>query len=57
MVNLSNGEKNPSRQVADRMSLSRIYYLTFTLTVKAATLIFISWCGSASSSAKEGNII
>ena len=28
--------------------------LDFSLTVKAATLIFISWCGSAISSAKEG---
>ena len=27
--------------------------LDFSLTVKAATLIFISWCGSAISSAKE----
>ena len=30
--------------------------LDFTLTVKAATLIFISGCGSAISSAKEGNL-
>ena len=29
--------------------------LDFSLTVKAATLIFISGCGSAISSAKEGN--
>ena len=28
--------------------------LDFSLTVKAATLIFISWCGSAISSAKKG---
>ena len=28
--------------------------LDFSLTVKAATLIFISWCGSAIPSAKEG---
>ena len=28
--------------------------LDFSLTVKAATLIFISWCGSAISSATEG---
>ena len=28
--------------------------LDFSLTVKAATLIFISGCGSASPSAKEG---
>ena len=28
--------------------------LEFSLTVKAATLIFISGCGSAISSAKEG---
>ena len=29
-------------------------FLEFSLTVKAATLIFISVCGSAISSAKEG---
>ena len=29
--------------------------LDFSLTVKTATLIFISGCGSAISSAKEGN--
>ena len=28
--------------------------LDFSLTIKAATLIFISWCGSAISFAKEG---
>ena len=31
-----------------------IVLLDFLLTVKAATLIFISGCGSAISSAKEG---
>ena len=31
-----------------------MYYLTFSLTVKSATLIFISGRGSAISSAKEG---
>ena len=31
-----------------------IVLLDFSLPVKAATLIFISWCGSAISSAKEG---
>ena len=31
-----------------------IYPLEFSLTVNAATLIFISGCGSALSSAKEG---
>ena len=31
-----------------------IYPLEFSLTVKAATLIFISGCGSALLSAKEG---
>ena len=31
-----------------------IVLLDFSLTVKAATLIFISGCGSAVSSAKEG---
>ena len=30
--------------------------LDFSLTVKAATLIFISGCGSAISSAKEGKL-
>ena len=32
----------------------RTILLDFSLTVKAATLIFISGCGSAISSAKEG---
>ena len=32
----------------------RLILLDFTLTVKAATLIFISGCGSAITSAKEG---
>ena len=39
------------------MALSRSavdILLDFSLTVKAATLIFISRCGSAISSAKEG---
>ena len=31
-----------------------VILLDFSLTVKAATLIFISGCGSAISSAKEG---
>ena len=31
--------------------------LDFSLTVKAATLIFISGCGSAISSAKEGKLV
>ena len=34
---------------------SRLLLLDFSLTVKAATLIFISGCGSAILSAKEGN--
>ena len=34
--------------------LSRFVLLDFSLTVKVATLIFISGCGSAISSAKEG---
>ena len=33
---------------------STLLLLDFSLTVKAATLIFISGCGSAISSAKEG---
>ena len=36
-----------------RLSVSPVL-LDFPLTVKAATLIFISGCGSAISSAKEG---
>ena len=35
-------------------SLQIIELLDFSLTVKAATLIFISGCGSAISSTKEG---
>ena len=31
-----------------------VYIIDFSLTVKAATLIFISGCGSAISSAKQG---
>ena len=34
--------------------LASLILLDFSLTVKAATLIFISGCGSAISSAKEG---
>ena len=33
---------------------SCLVLIDFTLTVKAATLIFLSWRGSAISSAKEG---
>ena len=36
------------------LTLSLHVLLDFSLTVKAATLIFISGCGSAISSAKEG---
>ena len=36
------------------MSVDRVLF-DFSLTVKAATLIFISWRGSAISSAKRGN--
>ena len=35
---------------------SKLLLLDFSLTVKAATLIFISGCGSAISSAKKGEI-
>ena len=34
--------------------MRRLILLDFSLTVKVATLIFISGCGSAISSAKEG---
>ena len=40
-------------QVRKLLTLS-LLLLDFSLTVKAATLIFISGCGSAISSAKEG---
>ena len=45
-----------SNWVADLRLPFSIYQvlLDFSLTVKAATLIFISGCGSAISSAKEG---
>ena len=36
------------------LNLLCIVLLDFSLTVKAATFIFISGCGSAISSAKEG---
>ena len=36
------------------ISVQRTLLLDFSLSVKAATLIFISGCGSAISSAKEG---
>ena len=35
-------------------TIPKCVLLDFSLTVKAATLIFISGCGSAISSAKEG---
>ena len=40
--------------MAHRWYTGRSVLLDFSLTVKAATLIFISGCGSAISSAKEG---
>ena len=47
---------NSSSIVSLCMSQSKVFYilLDFSLTVKAATLIFISGCGSAISYAKEG---
>ena len=36
------------------MTVNIIILIDFSLTVKADTLIFISGCGSAISSAKEG---
>ena len=36
------------------LKLYRYYLTDFSLTVKAATLIFISGCGPATSSAKKG---
>ena len=40
--------------VRKRLIIFRQVLLDFSLTVKAATLIFIIGCGSAISSAKEG---
>ena len=42
------------RQAHVKNDLIDFVLLDFSLTVKAATLIFISGCGSAISSAKEG---
>ena len=42
------------KQFGDAEALVSIIILDFSLTVKAANLIFISWRGSAISSAKEG---
>ena len=42
------------RKFAHQTQISSKLLLDFSLTVKAATLIFISGCGSAISSAKEG---
>ena len=39
-----------------RIQIKDIVLIDFSLTVKAATLIFISWRGSAISSAKEGKL-
>ena len=43
-----------AREIWDLVTTVIIVLLDFSLTVKAATLIFISGCGSAISSAKEG---
>ena len=45
------GFEFPQREL---VGVAVILLLDFSLTVKAATLIFISGCGSAISSAKEG---
>ena len=47
-------EKNMIRYVLYRLKYASVY-LGRSLTVKAATLIFISGRGSAISSAKQGN--
>ena len=43
-----------SCEIGSRWVIYTIILLDFSLTVKAATLIFISGCGSAISSAKQG---
>ena len=42
--------------ITTKIAFTMITYLLldFSLTVKAATLIFISWCASSISSAKKG---
>ena len=47
----------PSNRIKGDCSINNCWkgiLLDFSLTVKAATLIFISWCGSAIASAREG---
>ena len=46
--------KNVREKQNHNNGLLHVVLLDFSLTVKAATLIFISGCGSAISSAKEG---
>ena len=43
-----------SKSCMQYRNISIIIYINISLTVKAASLIFISGCGSAISSAKEG---
>ena len=50
-TNISSCEKIHLRKI-----LSSLVLIDFSLTVKAATLIYISGCGSAISSAKQGNL-
>ena len=48
------GQLTRFRYLSHQPSLLTYILLDFSLTVKAAALIFISGCGSAISSAKEG---
>ena len=52
--NLDNATMNPKGVPALTFHQAKYILLDFSLTVKAATLIFISGCGLAISSAKEG---
>ena len=45
---------DPTNSAVRKRLEHKYILLDFSLTVKAATLIFISGCGSAISSAKEG---
>ena len=50
----ASAKEAPVNSRVQRVSYRHELFLDFTLTVKAATLMFISGCGSAISSAEEG---
>ena len=57
-LNIFNHPKTEVMAISNILSnYNMIVLLDFLLTVKAATLIFISGCGSAISTAKEGKSV